>query len=80
MLGVVSEDADGPSVHAAEAGDQVLGVERHHLEELALVDDACKDRNDATMATKLRLFHSRALFQVHVSQADGRLHSLRKCR
>ena len=58
MLGVVSEDADGPSVHAAEAGDQVLGVERHHLEELALVDDACKDRNGATTATKLRLFHS----------------------
>ena len=41
MLGVVSEDADGPAVHAAEPGDDVLGVERHHLEKLALVDDTC---------------------------------------
>jgi hypothetical protein len=40
VLGVVAEDADGPAVHPAEAGHHVLRVKRHHLEELALIDDA----------------------------------------
>ena len=41
MLRIVSDDSYGPSVHPAEPGDDVLRVERHHLEEFALVDDAC---------------------------------------
>lgn len=39
MLGVVSEDSDGPAIHPAEAGDDIFCVERHHLEELTLVND-----------------------------------------
>ena len=43
MLRVVSNDSDCSPVHLPEADRDVLGVEGHDLEELALVHDAMND-------------------------------------
>ena len=38
---LVGDDADRPAVEPREADDDVLGVVLLHLEEVAVVDDAC---------------------------------------
>ena len=43
MLRVVSHDSNCPPVHLPEADRDVLGVEGHDLEKLALVHDAVND-------------------------------------
>ena len=40
MFGVVSHNSDRPAIHPCKPGDQVLGIERHHLKELALIHNA----------------------------------------
>jgi hypothetical protein len=40
MFRIVSNDTDSSPIHPSKSGDDVLGIERHHLEKLALINDA----------------------------------------
>ena len=57
MLRVISHDSDCPPVHLTESDCNVLGVEGHDLEELALIHDAVNDVEDVVCRGALQWDH-----------------------
>ena len=57
MLRVISHDSDCPPVHLTEPDRDVLGVEGHDLEKLALVHDAVNDVENVVRRGALQRDH-----------------------
>ena len=57
MLRVISHDSDCPPVHLTESDCNVLGVEGHDLEKLALIHDAVNDVENVVRRGALQRDH-----------------------